>query len=119
MRFGRRTREVRAAEECSFLTDQKGTEKVTATSDARSTAWGLHAPKTPNKEVGRPTGYANAVLLFALNACGPSSTLNSGVPPNPRRVKRLLIFGAFCMTDGSSPNPRRVKRLLILGWTLL
>ena len=55
--------------------------------------WGLHAPKTPNKEVGRPTGYANAVLLFALNACGPSSTLNSGVPPNPRRVKRLLLLG--------------------------
>ena len=46
--------------------------------------WGLHAPKTPNKEVAEGAGYANAVLLFALNACGPSSTLNSGVPPNPR-----------------------------------
>ena len=40
--------------------------------------WGLHAPKTPNKEVGRPTGYANAVLLFELNACGPSSVLKFG-----------------------------------------
>ena len=46
---------------------------------AGSATWGLHAPKTPNKEVGRPTGYANAVLLFALNACGPSSTFESGV----------------------------------------
>ena len=58
--------------------------------------WGLHAPKTPNKEVGRPTGYANAVLLFALNACGPSSTFESGVPPNPRRgeVEAPLSKGA-------------------------
>ena len=45
--------------------------------------WGLHAPKTPNKEVGRPTGYANAVLLFALNACGPSSILKFGSSPEP------------------------------------
>ena len=45
--------------------------------------WGLHAPKTPNKEVGRPTGYANAVLLFALNACGPSSVLKFGSSPEP------------------------------------
>ena len=45
--------------------------------------WGLHAPKTPNKEVGRPTGYANAVLLFALNACGPSSVLKFGCSPEP------------------------------------
>ena len=45
--------------------------------------WGLHAPKTPNKEVGRPTGYANAVLLFALTACGPSSVLKFGSSPEP------------------------------------
>ena len=40
--------------------------------------WGLHAPKTPNKEVGRPTGYANAVLLSVLNAAEPSSVLKFG-----------------------------------------
>ena len=45
--------------------------------------WGLHAPKSPNKEVGRPTGYANAVLLFALNACGPSSVFKFGCSPEP------------------------------------
>ena len=54
---------------------------------------GLHAPWIPKEEVAEGAGYANAVLLFALNACGPSSTLNAGVPPNPRRVKRLLILG--------------------------
>ena len=48
--------------------------------------WALKGPTaTPiGKEVGRPVGYANAVLLFALNANGPSSTFESGVPPNPR-----------------------------------
>ena len=54
---------------------------------------GLHAPWIPKEEVAECAGYANAVLLFALNACGPSFTLNSGVPPNPRRVKRLLLLG--------------------------
>ena len=45
--------------------------------------WGLHAPKTPNKEVGRPTGYANAVLLFVLNAQGSRSVLKLGSSPEP------------------------------------
>ena len=70
--------------------------------------WGLHAPKTPNKEVGRPTGYANAVLLFALNACGPSSTFESGVPPNPRRgeVEAPLSKGAGRVNGlGDSDGP--------------
>ena len=49
--------------------------------------WGLHAPKTPKAEVARPSGYANAVLLFALNAYWPCSTFESGVPPNPRDEK--------------------------------
>ena len=57
---------------------------------------GLHAPETPKEEVGRGGGYANAVLLFALNAPAPSSTLNSGLPPNPRRgeVEAPLSKGA-------------------------
>ena len=42
---------ARAAGICSFLTDQKGTEKVAASSEARGTAQGLHAPKTPKEEV--------------------------------------------------------------------
>ena len=45
--------------------------------------WGLHAPKTPNKEVGRPTGYANAVLLFALNARALCSVSKFGSSPEP------------------------------------
>ena len=41
----------RQVAECSFLSNQKGTEKVAATSEARGTAWGLHTPKTPKGEV--------------------------------------------------------------------
>ena len=48
---------------------------------------GLHAPEPPNKEVESPAGYANAVLLFALNASGAFATFESGVSPNPRRGK--------------------------------
>ena len=51
-------------------------------------------------EVGRPVGYANAVLLFALNANGPSSALNSGVPPNPLGrngfYSRVVCRGRAC-----------------------
>ena len=50
--------------------------------------WGLHAPRNPKEEVAEGAGYANAVLLFALNAPAPSSTFESGVPPNPRRGER-------------------------------
>ena len=59
--------------------------------------WGLHAPKTPNKEVGRPTGYANAVLLFALNACGPSSVLKFGSSPEPPAGVNSSAVGAAYM----------------------
>ena len=40
--------------------------------------WGLHAPKTPNKEVAEGAGYANAVLLFALTARALCSVLKFG-----------------------------------------
>ena len=57
--------------------------------------WGLHAPKTPNKEVGRPTGYANAVLLFALNACGPSSVLKFGSSLEPPQGEQQRCRGGI------------------------
>ena len=45
--------------------------------------WGLHAPETPNKEVAEGAGYANAVLLFALNARALCSDLKLGSSPEP------------------------------------
>ena len=69
---------------------------------------GLHAPWIPKAEVAEGAGYANAVLLFALNACGPSSTFESGVPPNPRRgeVEAPLSKGAGRVNGlGDSDGP--------------
>ena len=67
----------------SFGSKRKNQRKLPLFRRSGPATWGLHAPKTPNKEVGRPTGYANAVLLFALNACGPSSVLKFGSSPEP------------------------------------
>ena len=58
----------------SFLSDQKGTEKVTATSEARGTAWGLHAPKTPKEEVeskkpGKMPGKTIFPSVFPILHC--------------------------------------------------
>ena len=50
--------------------------------------WGLHAPKTPNKEVAEGAGYANAVLLFALNARALCSVLKFGCSPEPPQGAR-------------------------------
>ena len=63
----------------SFANKRKNQRKLPLLRRSGPAPWGLHAPKTPKEEVARPSGYANAVLLFALNAYGPCSTLNSGV----------------------------------------
>ena len=67
---------------------------------AGSATWGLHAPKNPKAEVGRPDGYADAVLLSVLNAVGPSSAFESGVPPNPLGrngfYSRVVCRGRAC-----------------------
>ena len=53
--------------------------------------WGLHAPKNPKVEVGRPVGYANAVLLFALNARALCSDLKFGCSPEPPQGKKAPL----------------------------
>ena len=73
----------RQAAECSFLSDQKGTEKVTATSEARGTARGLHAPKTPKEEVAHAKTGKNAWKdCFSCRFGGAPLTIR--VCPNPR-----------------------------------
>ena len=71
----------------SFVTKRKYQRKVSLLRRSEPAPRGLHAPETPKAEVARPFGYANAVLLFALNAYGPCSTFESGGPPNPRDEK--------------------------------
>ena len=44
---------------------------------------GLHAPWNPKAEVAECAGYANAVLLFALNARALCSDLKFGCSPEP------------------------------------
>ena len=44
---------------------------------------GLHAPWIPKVEVAEGAGYANAVLLFALNARALCSDLKFGCSPEP------------------------------------
>ena len=49
---------------------------------------GLHAPKNPKEEVAECAGYANAVLLFALNARALCSVLKFGCSPEPPQGAR-------------------------------
>ena len=58
--------------------------------------WGLHAPKTPNKEVAEGAGYANAVLLFALNARALCSDLKFGRSPEPPLPETAVRRGRAC-----------------------
>ena len=67
----------------SFVTKRKYQRKVSLLRRSEPAPRGLHAPETPKAEVARPFGYANAVLLFALNAYGPCSTFESGNPRTP------------------------------------
>ena len=73
----------RKAAERSFLSDQKGTEKVAATSEARGTAWGLHAPKTPKGDVAHAKTGKNAWKdCFSCRFGGAPPLIR--VCPNPR-----------------------------------
>ncbi|HIZ42434.1 MAG TPA: hypothetical protein H9811_07715 [Candidatus Gemmiger excrementigallinarum] len=68
------------------MTDQKGTEKVAASSEARGTAWGLHAPKTPKEEVAHAKTGKNAWKdCFSCRFGGAPLTIRAC--PNPRGGK--------------------------------
>ena len=51
----------------------------------------LHAPKNPKAEVAECAGYANAVLLFALNARALCSDLKFGCSPEPPQGKKAPL----------------------------
>ena len=52
---------------------------------------GLHAPWIPKEEVAEGAGYANAVLLFALNARALCSDLKFGCSPEPPMLLTAAI----------------------------
>jgi len=84
----------------SFGSKRKNQRKLPLFRRSGPATKGLHAPWIPKVEVAEGAGYANAVLLFALNANGPSSALNSGVPPNPLGrngfYSRVVCRGRAC-----------------------
>ena len=61
---------------------------------------GLHAPWIPKEEVAEGAGYANAVLLFALNARALCSVSKFGSSPEPPQGEREapLSKGAGCVS---------------------
>ena len=67
----------------SFANKRKNQRKLPLFRRSGPATWGVHAPKTPNKEVAEGAGYANAVLLFALNARALCSDLKFGSSPEP------------------------------------
>ena len=67
----------------SFANKRKNQRKLPLFRRSGPATWGLHAPKTPNKEVAEGAGYANAVLLFALNARALCSVSKFGSSPEP------------------------------------
>ena len=68
------------------MTAQKAAEKRAATSEARGTARGLHAPKTPKEEVALAKTGKNAWRdCFSCRFGGAPLTIR--VCPNPRNEK--------------------------------
>ena len=57
---------------------------------------GLHAPWIPKEEVAEGAGYANAVLLFALNARALCSVLKFGCSPEPPMPETEVCRGRAC-----------------------
>ena len=67
----------------SFGSKRKNQRKLPLFRRSGPATKGLHAPWIPKEEVEECTGYANAVLLFALNARALCSVLKFGCSPEP------------------------------------
>ena len=66
---------------------------------------GLHAPWIPKAEVAEGAGYANAVLLFALNARALCSDLKFGCSPEPPLPETAVCRGRACPARHLPPYP--------------
>ena len=67
----------------SFGSKRKNQRKLPLFRRSGPATKGLHAPWIPKAEVAEGAGYANAVLLFALNARALCSDLKFGSSPEP------------------------------------
>ena len=66
---------------------------------------GLHAPWIPKAEVAECAGYANAVLLFALNARALCSDLKLGSSPEPPLPETAVRRGRACPARDFAMQP--------------
>ena len=80
----------------SFGSKRKNQRKLPLFRRSGPATWGLHAPKTPKEEVAECAGYANAVLLFALNARALCSDLKFGSSPEPPMPETAVRRGRAC-----------------------
>ena len=67
----------------SFGSKRKNQRKLPLFRRSGPATKGLHAPWIPKVEVAEGAGYANAVLLFALNARALCSVSKFGSSPEP------------------------------------
>ena len=80
----------------SFANKRKNQRKLPLFRRSGPATRGLHAPWIPKVEVAEGAGYANAVLLFALNARALCSVSKFGSSPEPP-----LFLTAAIISDGS------------------
>ena len=80
----------------SFGSKRKNQRKLPLFRRSGPATKGLHAPWIPKEEVAECAGYANAVLLFALNARALCSVSKFGSSPEPPQgeVEAPLSKGA-------------------------
>ena len=85
----------------SFANKRKNQRKLPLFRRSGPATKGLHAPWIPKEEVAECAGYANAVLLFALNAralCSVSKFGSSPEPPQGGEREAPLSKGAGCVS---------------------
>ena len=85
----------------SFGSKRKNQRKLPLFRRSGPATKGLHAPWNPKAEVAECAGYANAVLLFALNARALCSDLKFGCSPEPPRFLTAAIISGDSPQKGS------------------
>ena len=80
----------------SFANKRKNQRKLPLFRRSGPATKGLHAPWNPKAEVAECAGYANAVLLFALNARALCSVCKLGSSPEPPLPETAVRRGRAC-----------------------
>ena len=98
----------------SFGSKRKNQRKLPLFRRSGPATKGLHAPWNPKAEVAECAGYANAVLLFALNARALCSDLKFGCSPEPPMPETAVCRGRACPARSLASAPGFVLHPLYL-----